>query len=158
MIELPEDRSVYWPEHADQVDIEWARSLIEPPFSTAIILDSDNERDMEKYAPFESFLRSLFDFEIEVLSRYVGIWRNDSISTTDSRFCRGFPHRHNNDLTACSVVVQEPEAGGYAWFGGDLYEPKAGCGLLIGGREDHGVMRIIGPRPRIAMIAQFDRR
>ncbi|MDJ0952457.1 MAG: hypothetical protein QNJ81_02135 [Acidimicrobiia bacterium] len=156
MITLPDTRLVIWEDY-DQIDLDWAESKYEPNGMTAFCLD-DSPDEWVKHQPFTDFIQSLYDFEIQIISRYVGIWRLDSVSLKDPRYCHGFPHRHNNDLTTISLIIQAPESGGANVLEGEITEPVPGHGLIIGGQEEHGVLRVFGTRPRIAVIAQFDRR
>lgn len=154
MTNLPANRLVYWANYR-KIDLEWASSFVEPAHMTAWSLEEDI--DLEHYRPFEEFVRAVLGSRTVIVSRYVGIWDSSSISDRDSRFCRGFPHSHNNDLGTISVVIQAPIDGGRALLNDEYYDPEPGRGLIIGGREIHGVTRVVGPRPRIALIAQFQK-
>jgi len=146
------DRVLVWSDY-DQLNIEWMNSLVEPPTMTAVCLDGKDQAI--ELDPFIELLFETFGRDIRVASRYVGIWREDSVSDRNPDFCRGFPHVHNNDLVSVSMVVQAPESGGCATLGEEMLAPVAGHGLIICGRELHGVRRVFGPTPRIAVIAQF---
>lgn len=158
-IQLPQERIVEWPAY-HTVDLPWAASKYEPNNMTAFRCDAIAER--HHFDTFRTFVRSLFPFDVELVSRYIGIWDENSVSDRDADYCQGFPHRHNNDLCAISVILQEPMSGGWSTLITDdgqelMTSPQEGFGVLIGGREEHGVQRVYGPVPRIAMIAQFDR-
>lgn len=154
MIDLPQDRHVFWAGHED-VDMDWARSFEEQPDITANVLHEEVWHHTE---PLVEFMEAYHGFRLEILSRYIGVWSQDSVNLSNTVFCRGFPHVHNNDLTTVSVVLQAPHAGGENLLKDQVTAPVEGHGLVIGGREMHGVYRVFGPQDRIAMILQYDRR
>ena len=152
MIVLPKMRHVFWPEM--DVDLDWANSIEAYNYATAVKLTSDE--DLAKISPFTEWVRTLWPFPIVFRSLYVGTWDHSNVDRKNPAYCRGFPHRHNNSLTAVSLVIQVPLAGGEAMLEGRTYSPRLAHGLIIGGKEEHGVMRVHGSCPRIALIAQFD--
>ena len=154
MIEIPENRVFRWD---IDVDMDWIydRHKERTVGMVAKLLHKD---EWPKLRAYTQFIETLFPFPLKDDSLFTAWLDQDNVNPKDPDWCRGFPHCHNNRFTTTSVVIQAPIAGGETMVSGVTYKPVVGQGLIINGNEFHGVRRIIGDVPRIAVIAQFTRR
>jgi len=150
-------KQVTWFTSLNDVDIDWEfilrRHIVPQPLNcVAMILKPEEHHHL---SPFLDFVVANYDEHIQIDSVFTAYLDKLSVSDRDPLYCYGFPHIHNNDLSAMSIVIHAPQSGGVTMCEDRFFPPVVGSGLIIGGRENHGVMRVFGDVPRIAVIAQY---
>ena len=151
--------TIRWPEY-HKIDFDWIREHHNhrSPGAVAKLMPSIDEPHL---APFVDFLNTYFNHRIRIECLHVGYLTEEDVNEKDHDWCYGFPHAHNNGLLSCAIVLQAPEMGGNTMLEltkGDRisFPPIPGEGLIFYDDTIHGVTRVYGATPRIALVAQFE--
>lgn len=153
---------VDWQDYIDHpsecIDMDWVLLRHENLYlgMVATPVPQDEWWRLNVFANF--VIRQHDDIKIEALYTAL-ITKDTEVSDTDDDYSYGFPHTHNNGRTACAIVIQAPKEGGHTTVetSDEFFslKPVVGRGCIIESDEEHGVMRVIGDIPRIAVIAQY---
>lgn len=149
--------TIIWEEYQD-IDLDWIRRHHSQSSPGMVAKKIDIEEP--HLAPFVHMLHDIFKQRLYIAQLYVAHLDHECVNENDHDWCYGFPHNHNNDFLSCSVVLQAPEMGGATMLEDEngertSYKAIPGRGLIIRGDQTHGVARVYGDIPRIAVIAQF---
>ena len=155
-------RKVKWKNWYEHINWAWIGQRHLSPTIGAVAM-SVPMGEWDNLQAFQDFIRSNHTGDILIEHLYTAwIDGNTETSQFDDRYSYGFPHAHNNGRTACAIVIQVPDEGGMTTvqidppFGHTSFvAPVAGSGCIIESDELHGVLKVSGGLPRIAVIAQY---